>query len=506
MKKITLLIFLIFTVFINISAQRDYDRDGSFNPDSLTEVTLTGSAIIDTSTLHSKYYLDEDSDGVADYRLNFGPYWYSPDSSEAVRPNDGDVITIFGGLNDFVDSIDVVVVYEINGEFWRDPYEPFWTNFTRHPRLGHRLANGLRGFAFGWMNDSLTTVELTGIALVDTTCIMNRFYLDEDGDGYPDYFLNFGPYWYEPESGTIRPSDGDPVSIKGGLIDRDSIDAVVVYELNGEAWRDSSSFGRHPGGRWFRHNMNGPARINNPFDDGDNFTVNQNWRRMGGMNNDSLFGQMLELYPQNIPNSQNQNAFCGFEIGLYDENGTNKMWKNGRTGGRMQFNSSVQYQFHYSETQTNMYNVDESSIAVKYWDEDSEDWQTVNDVVVDTENNTVSFESTTASSLIIMTSESITDVTEEGTLSLPENFSLKQNYPNPFNPETKIAFSLPSSSIVRLNVYNVLGEKVTVLLNEQLNAGYHEVNFNASNLASGVYLYELTAGSNTIVKKMNLMK
>jgi hypothetical protein len=71
---------------------------------------------------------------------------------------------------------------------------------------------------------------------------------------------------------------------------------------------------------------------------------------------------------------------------------------------------------------------------------------------------------------------------------------LLQNYPNPFNPVTKIKFTVPKEIRVSLTVYNILGEKVKELKNELMKPGYYEVNFDASNLASGIYLYRIQAG------------
>ncbi len=88
----------------------------------------------------------------------------------------------------------------------------------------------------------------------------------------------------------------------------------------------------------------------------------------------------------------------------------------------------------------------------------------------------------------------------------PTNFSLSQNYPNPFNPSTNINFSLPSTSYVTLNIYNILGEKVTTLVDDNLSAGEHSVTFHADNLASGIYIYQLRAGNIVLQKKMNLLK
>jgi hypothetical protein len=97
--------------------------------------------------------------------------------------------------------------------------------------------------------------------------------------------------------------------------------------------------------------------------------------------------------------------------------------------------------------------------------------------------------------------------------NLPVQYSLEQNYPNPFNPSTKIRYSIPSvtlsgveGSLVTLKVYDVLGNEVVTLVNEEKPVGNYEVEFNASGFASGIYFYKLQAGSFNQVKKMILMK
>lgn len=89
---------------------------------------------------------------------------------------------------------------------------------------------------------------------------------------------------------------------------------------------------------------------------------------------------------------------------------------------------------------------------------------------------------------------------------IPDRFSLVQNYPNPFNPSTKIGFGLPSASYVRLEVYNMLGQKVATLANEKMNAGIHQVSFDAQRLSSGIYIYRLQAGNFVETKQMTLIK
>jgi len=90
---------------------------------------------------------------------------------------------------------------------------------------------------------------------------------------------------------------------------------------------------------------------------------------------------------------------------------------------------------------------------------------------------------------------------------LPHKFLLKQNYPNPFNPTTVISFNLPSTQNVRLEIFNVMGQKITTLINNKsMSAGNHRYEFNASKLNSGVYFYRLSTNSFVEIKKMMLLK
>lgn len=88
----------------------------------------------------------------------------------------------------------------------------------------------------------------------------------------------------------------------------------------------------------------------------------------------------------------------------------------------------------------------------------------------------------------------------------PKEFKLEQNFPNPFNPTTRIQYQLPSITEVSLKVYDILGNEVKELVNEQQEPGYYEVQFNASNFASGMYVYRLQAGDYVAIKKMMLVK
>lgn len=94
----------------------------------------------------------------------------------------------------------------------------------------------------------------------------------------------------------------------------------------------------------------------------------------------------------------------------------------------------------------------------------------------------------------------------EEDLDQVKEISLNQNYPNPFNPSTVISFSIPENSHVNLAVYDITGKQVAELANSRMSAGNHEVDFNASNLSSGIYIYRLTADNQVFTRKLTLIK
>ncbi len=259
-------------------------------------------------------------------------------------------------------------------------------------------------------------------------------------------------------------------------------------------------------------NMDSAQTIHSPFDNGDNIKVHSGWNNggshghMGGGNRlpDSLFCQLFEVAPENILDRDGMNVFASYEINIFQEDGDNWMMDDNWRSEHMTFANDVEYNFHYSDLQLDMYKGDENSIVVKYWDDASTSWATI-DATVDLINNTVSFSSPDVSNLVILSASKVTAVEDEVT-ALPTEFTLSQNYPNPFNPSTKIAFTLSSNSQVSLTIYNIVGEKVATLVNEYKSAGAYTVNFNATQLSSGVYFYELKADATRLVKKMSLLK
>ncbi len=91
--------------------------------------------------------------------------------------------------------------------------------------------------------------------------------------------------------------------------------------------------------------------------------------------------------------------------------------------------------------------------------------------------------------------------------TVPSEFGISQNYPNPFNPTTKIEVTMKEVGSARLDVYNILGEKVLAVLDEELSAGSHTINIDGTRLASGTYIYQLVVNNQfSQTKKMNLIK
>ena len=102
-------------------------------------------------------------------------------------------------------------------------------------------------------------------------------------------------------------------------------------------------------------------------------------------------------------------------------------------------------------------------------------------------------------------SELVLSVHGSGT-DVPADYSLFQNYPNPFNPSTKISFSIPALSFVKLKLYDVVGNEIETLVNEEKQTGTYEITWYVENLPSGVYFYQLKAGDYVSTKKMTLLK
>ena len=98
------------------------------------------------------------------------------------------------------------------------------------------------------------------------------------------------------------------------------------------------------------------------------------------------------------------------------------------------------------------------------------------------------------------------DIVEVTINQIPNDYSLNQNYPNPFNPSTTISYDIPTTSTVRISVYDILGKEIRLLVNEEKNPGHYEMIFEANDLAGGIYYYTIKAGEFSQSRKMILLK
>jgi hypothetical protein len=479
------------------------------DPDSLTPISVSGTAIIDSVGNTVNYYLDEDGDDLADYKLNFGPKWYQPDSSDAVRPQDNETITIDGGLSA---CGEVIIVYTINDEYWRDPYEPYWYGIKPHRYQYGKNHSNHRGYAYGWINDdSLSVVTMEGITLLDTTFKQNRYFLDVDADTVPDYFLNFGPPWYNPD-GLLRPEDGDTITVTGALIEKINFSILFVFELNGEVWLDSTGLSTQLGAGWIHKNMNQNRFIQDPFDKSTGIEISSGWHPGNkGQDKiaDSLFCQMLRLFPENIPYGEGEKIAAGYEIGIFTRNQENLMVHNDSVGDHLQLATNVKYQLCYDGAPASekvLAKIAGTDLEVKVYNSDTETWNVVENAVYNSDTQSFTFESENVYSLIILSSTGSSVTSNEVISDLPNKFALKQNYPNPFNPVTTIEFIIVDDSKVMLSIYNLLGQKVLDIINDHYSAGAYSVDFDAAHLPSGIYFYELKVGNLSQVKRMTLLK
>ena len=108
--------------------------------------------------------------------------------------------------------------------------------------------------------------------------------------------------------------------------------------------------------------------------------------------------------------------------------------------------------------------------------------------------------------LVVDSVGTISSVENNSIAEIPNRYELSQNFPNPFNPSTNIQFSLPQSGFIKLEIFSITGERVDVLISEELNAGKYNYQWNGSNLTSGIYLYRLSTGSFVETRKMLLIK
>ncbi|MFQ5709596.1 MAG: FlgD immunoglobulin-like domain containing protein, partial [bacterium] len=495
--KILLLAVLLMTSVV--FAQSPHHDGGMHHlwPDSLTTTEVTGTVTIDSTFFHLVYFLDEDGDGNADYRLSFGPWWYEPESG-ATRPSTGQTVTIVGVIQD-QGTPPNLIVFEINGLTWRQA-----------------VAYGMHGWnGDPFWNDLSDTLTITGRVMVDTTYFYDYYFLDTNTDSIPEYKLGFGPPWYEPESGATRPEDGETVTIFGAVQEMPGVDMLSVYAINSLQWRP---FGQPApwAGIWMHRGHSDTVFVYCVTDSANwvGFPPGHMGGGMGGMMwPESSFVQFWEIHPDSLPGNHDDENFRGFYLNVHDPSGADMM--DGRFGGphgMMHFQKEHEFRFHYDDEDLLANGLSEAGIMIKYWDDDAQQWRAISETTVDLQANIVTFSTGDLSNYYALAAPTaITGIGDASDGAIPSEFVLRQNYPNPFNPSTTIHFELPRQADVQLVVYNLIGQQIAVLVNEERAAGVYTVQWHGQDdagraVSSGIYLVALKTGSQLKIRRMTLLK
>ncbi len=485
-----------------------HSGDHSAWPDSLEIVELSGTIIADSASVHPMLYLDVDGDGEADYRLMFGPYWYQP-ASGARRPGAGEQVTLTGSVEK--DGIEAaVVVFTLNGQEWRQAIE-----------VGEHGWNMM-----GFWADTLSTVEVSGTVLVDTTYFYPHYFLDTDGDSLPEYMLNFGPPWYQPASGMLRPGNGDQVTVSGGLhTGMFGTESLMVYQINGEIWRQD--YGAPPwAGGWVHRDATDTTFVYCAIDSLSHMAFTPG-AMMGGMMGqpsfpDSMFVQFEGVYPDYMPGAHDTTFLAGFFVNLYEPNGAQMMAGGGGMGmhhGSMRFNRSLRLQFHYDEEQVRRMGYDERNMGIMAWDEEMGIWRPFSSAQVDTANNRITVNSDEVYSYFAITSEPLTTgLHNAGGTPAPvlDSFSLKPHYPNPFRiggkgTQATIRYEIPVKSDIVVSIFDLQGR---LIWQQKMGAGsqgehtvrWQGVDLNGQLVASGIYLISVRAGNLIRTAKITVIR
>jgi hypothetical protein len=163
--------------------------------------------------------------------------------------------------------------------------------------------------------------------------------------------------------------------------------------------------------------------------------------------------------------------------------------------------SSLIYQFNVTPDTLNLdFDADNGMLMISLQDQRSDIVTNLVITVIDPEG------ASTSDSITVVTTPTATKIDNYLEESFPQKYRLSQNYPNPFNPKTRIEFDLPKTDFVKMEVYNLVGQKIATLLNKSLPPGHHTVEFDANDLSTGVYLYTIQTTKFCDVKKMVLLR
>jgi len=352
--------------------------------------------------------------------------------------------------------------------------------------------------------DSLQVITVSGRAIVDSSHFHPLYYLDEDNDENADFQLGFGPYWYQPESGASRPQSDEQIDIKGGLLQEHVPPLIVVFEINGLVWRDSTGAPPWSGG-WVHRNASDTTFVFCPTDSSDSMGFPPQSMH-GMMFPDSIYCQFEEMPVDSMPGQPDSSMFEGYYSEILGSHG-----RHMRGGGMMMgFSREISFRFHYDEGELHRRGLPEASIQVQYLDANF-NWQTVPHSDLNTDANTVTISDAAVRTFYTLQASATTSVDTEDNNSVPELFALLPNYPNPFNPETTVRYTLQKDLFVQLTIYDIKGRRVKKLFSGKQVRGEHALTWDGTNsigrpVASGTYLIRLESNDMYIARKMTLLR
>lgn len=363
--------------------------------------------------------------------------------------------------------------------------------------------------------DSLSVISVNGTVSVDNFMMMPMHYLETDGNDSTDYILGFGPWWYEPESGAVRPSKGDVVAITGGLYDIMTPAMLVVFEINGLTWRDSTDAPPWSGG-WIHSNDSDTTWIYCPTDSLDSIGfppqgMHGGMGNMGGMWPDSIYCQFEEMNVDSLPGLTDASMFEGYVCNFNNEIGGHMGLGQGAGQGMMGFNRSVNFQFHYDKNNLNTLELDESSIQLFYMDEQG-NWQEETNATLDITTNTIHLENSEVAEYYALKASAIkVGVEDDGLTAVPQAINIETVYPNPFNPQVTIQYISSQFGKVQIQVFDLQGRLVKNLFNGLQEQGSYTVSWDGtSNLGqivtSGIYLLKVSEGSSVALRQLTLLR